>query len=98
MTRTLTIRREAEADITAARQYYEQCRAGLGDDFLLCVEETLERVTKFPSSHKAVRGNIRRALIHRFPYGVFYLVSRRWIVVIAVLHARQSETHWQRRS
>ena len=38
------IQAEAEADINDAYLWYESQRKGLGESFLLCVEEALSRV------------------------------------------------------
>ena len=46
--RSLLIRPEAEADIEEAYHWYERQRSGLGSDFLLCVEEGLEKIQKNP--------------------------------------------------
>ncbi|HYA42971.1 MAG TPA: hypothetical protein VEF34_16825 [Syntrophobacteraceae bacterium] len=46
--RRLIIRPEAEADIQEAYHWYETQREGLGSDFLLCVEDGLEKIKKNP--------------------------------------------------
>ena len=40
MTFRLSIRKDAEADIAEAYEYYESCQTGLGQDFMLCVDES----------------------------------------------------------
>ena len=42
------IRPDAESDIEDAYQWYESQRKGLGDNFLLCLEEALSRVSRSP--------------------------------------------------
>ncbi len=39
---------DAEADIKDAYQWYESQRKGLGESFLLCIEEALSRVSRTP--------------------------------------------------
>jgi hypothetical protein len=39
----LSIRPEAEDDIREAYSYYQQCQAGLGDDFINCLETALNK-------------------------------------------------------
>jgi toxin ParE1/3/4 len=41
--------------------------------------------------------DIRRALLRRFPYGIFYLVEPEQIVILACFHARRHPKQWQRR-
>ena len=94
----LTIRREAEADISEAFQYYESCRPNLGSNFLLCIEGSLSRIQKNPEQYKVVHKRIHRALVNRFPYGIYYTVLGDDVVVLAVLHARRNPEYWKRRT
>jgi toxin ParE1/3/4 len=48
MTRAVLFRSEAEIEIDEAYRWYEGRREGLGADFLLCVEEALEKVRRDP--------------------------------------------------
>jgi toxin ParE1/3/4 len=48
--------------------------------------------------HPRVDDSIRRAALHRFPYGIFYLVDGDTIRVLAILHRARSPEHWRRRS
>jgi len=61
---------EAEADLMEARDWYEQQRVGLGTRFVLCVDETLERIARTPTLYAVVYRDVRRAVIRRFPYVV----------------------------
>ena len=91
------IRPEAEADLKEVFDWYETRREGLGADFLLCFEESLQRVRRnpeiFPRIHKAVR----RGWLRRFPYGTFFLLEEDAIVVIGVFHASRDPRCWQSR-
>jgi len=44
-----------------------------------------------------VRGKLRRALMQRFPFGVFYVLTETHIVVVAVLHAARDPRLWGNR-
>lgn len=72
---SLLIRPEAEADIEEAYRWYERQRSGLGSDFLLWVEEGHDKIQKNPEMYRVVHRNVRRLLIRRFPYGIFYTGS-----------------------
>jgi len=97
MKRALIIRPEAERDLAEAYQWYESQLAGLGSDFLLRLDATLSSIQRTPDLYPTVHRKIRRALIRRFPYGIFYLVERNRIVVLGVLHARRDPRTWRRR-
>jgi toxin ParE1/3/4 len=93
----LFVRSEAEADLADTYRFYQECRLGLGDDFMLCAEEAVERVLKNPFQYPDVHMGVRRSLVHRFPYCVYYVVVESKISVIAVLHAARNPAQWQAR-
>jgi len=84
----IIIRPEAESDLADAHKWYEERSEGLGSDFLRSIEATIAFIKRYPKMYPKVYKNVRRALIRRFPYGIFYIISQK-IVVIAVLHARR---------
>lgn len=98
MAYTLSIRKEAEADIAEAYQYYESCREGLGTEFISCIDEAISRIQNNPKQFRSVLDAIRRALVRKFTYGVYYTINKNEIIVLAVIHARRNPKHWQSRS
>ena len=94
----MIIRPEAEADLAHARSWYEQQRAGLGAEFLLCVEEVLERIARTPEIYRVVYHDVRRALTRRFPYAVYYRLADNAVVVLGILHTRRDPHAWQSRT
>ena len=97
MSRRLIIRPEAEAELTAAFDWYEERVAGLGDDFLLHVEAVLQALLRAPRQFPHVHRSVRRALLRRFPYAVFYVEDEERVVVLSVFHAKRNPRQWQDR-
>lgn len=93
----LIIRPEAEADLTGAYNWYESQLAGLGAEFLLVVAASLAAIQRNPKQYQVIHRRIRRALTRRFPFGVFFLIRRSTIIVLAVLHASRDPQVWQER-
>jgi toxin ParE1/3/4 len=93
----ISIRAEAESDISEAYTWYERQWKGLGSDFILCVEEGLAKIQRDPQIYPAVHRNVRRMLIHRFPYGIFYILEVDVILILAVYHAKRNPKQWQAR-
>jgi len=96
--KNLVILPEAEADIKDAYEWYEAQRKGLGEGFLLCIEEALSRASRNPEIYSVVYKDVRRLLIHRFPFGVFFIEGEESISVLAVLHARRNPKKWKGRT
>ena len=98
MKRGVTLRKEAEKDLEEAFHYYQTCQPGLGREYLQCVEEALAEIERHPQAFRCLYKNVRRAFMHRFPYGIYYLAESGQIVILAVMHARRNPTRWQGRS
>jgi plasmid stabilization system protein ParE len=98
MSYTLTIRKEAEFDIDEQFDYYEEKREGLGHDFLLCIEEALDKLQRNPLVYCKIHKELRRIPIRRFPYRIFYFVQNNNVIVMAVFHARKDPASWNDRT
>lgn len=91
-------RREAREELDEAYNWYEDQQAGLGEDFLDCVDEKINRILQMPESCAVVRKDVRRAVIRRFPYAIYYRIVVDRIIVIAVLHGRTNPKKWRSRT
>ncbi len=97
MTPEFVVQPEAEADISEAFRWYEDKDDGLGSDFLRMLEACFAVIERYPQSYPVVRKQIRRAVLRRFPYSVFYFADDAKIVVIACIQASRSPKIWRRR-
>ena len=97
MTLPVIINPLAEEDLADAISWYNQ-KAGLGDNFLAAVNECIERIGAHPQLYAKIFGEVRRAGVRRFPYGVFYRIDAQQITVVAIYHARRDPKGWQRRA
>jgi len=98
MSLPLLITPEAEADIAEARAWYEGKREGLGEEFILCVEAGLDHIRRAPAAATEVVPGVRRVVVRRFPYGIFYRVDPDQIAVLAVYHSKRDPRGWQQRT
>jgi plasmid stabilization system protein ParE len=98
MARGFIVRPLAEADLEQAANWYDEEQAGLGSRFLSDVDQVFERIRERPQQFPAVSGDIRRALLHTFPYAVYFRETDETIRVLAVLHLRRRPGLWQVRS
>ena len=94
---SLIVRPDAEVDITDAALWYETQSQGLGSEFLRSVDACLADVARAPQRFPIVHRNLRRALLRRFPYGVFFVAIDDPIEVAACLHARRDPRQWSER-
>ena len=94
----LLVRRRAKADIRSAARWYEAQRPGLGRDFVAEVDATLNRVAEYPFQCQVLHREARRAIVHRFPYAVFYRIEGNNIVAFCVSHLHRDPTSWKARA
>ncbi len=84
----------AEQEMLDAARYYESQAAGLGVDFLSKVQGAVRDVGEHPEMWPVIRFEIRRRLVHRFPYAILYRIGPEEVVVVAVAHLRRHPTYW----
>lgn len=97
MNTPLLLRPKAEADIQAIYDWYESKRPLLGEEFLTSLRQKLEEIRENPELFPILYKNVRRALLRRFPYLVFFVIAPRYIAILAVLHASRDPAIWPRR-
>jgi len=97
VTRHLTILPQAELDISDATAWYEGRRMGLGDESLDELDSMLRRVIQDSFQFPQVKNQIRRALLRRFPYSVYFGVTGETVELIAVLHQHRDPRGWEKR-
>lgn len=101
----LVFRPEVRDELEEAYNWYESQRLGLGDQFLNCVDEIVDRIRSMPESYAIVHRDLRRAVVQRFPcavvqrfpYAVYYRIVSSRIIVIAVFHGRRDPKSRQMR-
>ena len=97
MTYSVIVRPEAEREIQEAFDWYEERSEGLGTEFLRTADACLSGVQRSPEAYQVVHAGVRRALLRKFPYALFYLVRDDKIIVLACFHIKRSPADWQRR-
>ena len=93
----VSFRPQARAEVREARGWYEGQVPGLGRVFIAELDATLAFLRLHPRMYAAVSddGNVRRALLHRFPYSLVYeVMAADEILVLACRHVRQDEINW----
>jgi plasmid stabilization system protein ParE len=76
----------AVAEIDEAFQWYERERPGLGLEFLSEIARVERHLAATPELYQRVEDELRRAILRRFPHGLFYLIEDGSVVVLACMH------------
>ena len=96
----LLLSQEAESDIQEAVEWYENQRGGLGFEFALAFEESLQFLETNPKIYAAVYKEVRSVSMKKFPYSIFFIISdsENEVKVFAVVHTSRNPDIWQTRS
>lgn len=97
MTQKILVRSPAEKDITEAIDWYEKQLPGLGTRFLDDLDMTIKSIVNNPQLYRKVYKNFRRALLNKFPYGIYYLLESDRIIIMAIYHEKRDSKNWKRR-
>jgi plasmid stabilization system protein ParE len=89
--------RAARAELIDAQDWYEGEAAGMGRRFRQAIDAVIERMSDNPRQFPTVLKNVRRALLRRFPYSLFFVIEDEALTVIACFHASRDPSHWQKR-
>ena len=80
--------------IGSAQEWYELQSPGLGEEFIAAMELQLKRLEQAPLLYAEAIPEVRRALLPRFPYGLFYAVRGDLVHILAVLHDARHSGRW----
>jgi plasmid stabilization system protein ParE len=90
---------EAREELLAAAEWYEEQRAGLGDELLSAIDAALVRVESSPTAFPPdpFDDRARRALLPRFPYVIVFVLHEDTVRVVAFAHTKRLPGYWTSR-
>jgi len=91
----LIVRRRAEKQAAQARDWYESQLDGLGRRFVVELDHAIQKAHENPLHYQIVHRKIRRVLLRRFPYAVFFIEEPERVVVLAILHQYEDPAKWR---
>ena len=86
----VAFRSSADAQLVAAKGWYDQQRKGLGDEFARSLESVINRVARNPFAAPVVYANVRRFYSNAFSYSVFYTTDANNLLVLSCLDTRRA--------
>ena len=89
---------EAELDLIEAIRWYDARNPELDDDLLRQVYQCIASVERNPHLYAAIHREMRRALVHRFPYQILYEIESEEIIIYALYHSARDPEVWKRRN
>jgi toxin ParE1/3/4 len=89
---------KAQEDIREAANYYRRQREHLGDEFLSEIDVSVTSIVEHPLTYEQVRPGVRRYLMNRFPFGIYYrMPDENTVRIILVRHHSRRPGYGMRR-
>jgi len=89
---------EARLEALDSFHWYEERRRGLGGVFKAELDAAIRRVSEEPLAFPVYYRDLRRVLVGRFPYAVYYRTYPDLVVIVAVFHGRRNPDALRRRT
>lgn len=86
--------RIATQELEDAVRFYELEYAGLGRRFKGEVKKAALRIAEYPKAWSIERGEVRKCLLHKFPYKLLYSLEADHVLVIAIAHQHRKPDYW----
>lgn len=73
-------------EIEDAKEFYNLQKPTLGDTFKNDIKKSIEHIKEFPYLYPNITDNLKRCVLHRFPYSIFYSIIDNTILILSVAH------------
>ena len=83
---TVIFSKLAGLELDDATQYYEIELLGLGKRFREEIRKAIKRICEYPEAWSPEKGEIRKYILHNFPYKILYSIEKDHIFIIAIAH------------
>lgn len=89
---------EALSEYISSIRYYSNISKSLALDFVTDIENSINQILEFPKSCNEINENIRKYVIKRFPYCIYYSIEQdSTIMIYAIMHTSQKPGYWKNR-
>jgi hypothetical protein len=84
----------AQTELLDAIEFYNLKYQGLGDSFKQEIYKTSLRILNFPLAWQIENGEIRKCILHKFPYKILYSIETEHIFIIAIAHQHRKPDYY----
>lgn len=89
---------DAEEEFLEAVSYYEAQVPGLGERFDAELRTASALLLEYPQIGPLIDAELRKLVLHRFPYYLIYSISSEVVYIVAVAHERRKPGYWEART
>ncbi|MGE5343120.1 MAG: type II toxin-antitoxin system RelE/ParE family toxin [Candidatus Omnitrophota bacterium] len=85
---------EALKEYEESALYYKRISIDLAISFVNCVEIGIQKIIENPKAWSIIKEDVRRHLIKRFPFGIYYTLENDGIIILAIMHMSRKPGYW----
>ena len=87
----------AASELAEAVAHYDSTTEGLGTRLLAEMRAAVMHIESFPDSSPVIAHAVRRKVLAKFPYDVFYTLEENGVIILSIAHERRRPGFWQSR-
>ncbi len=84
----------AKQELEDAANFYELEFSGLGARFREEIKKAIQLIVEHPESWSVERGDVRKGVLHKFPYKLLYSIEKDHIFIVAVARQHRKPDYW----
>ncbi|MBD3789677.1 MAG: type II toxin-antitoxin system RelE/ParE family toxin [Campylobacterales bacterium] len=84
----------AVQELNEAYSYYEEQQANLGNRFKQEIYNSLHRIAQSPKIYQKIQYDVRRCIVHKFPFNILFSIETDHLLVIAIAHHHREPDYW----
>lgn len=88
---------EAEDDFEKSYEFYAEENEKVADNYFKQVDNSLKKISKSPLTYPKAHRNIRKYVIKKFPFVIYYKVTELIVRVVAIFHTSRNPEIWKNR-
>lgn len=94
---SIEISDEAEIDFDKSYEYYYEDSPKVADAFFRIINMGFENIKQNPNSFPIAHKDLRKYVVKKFPFVIYYQISDLIIHVIAIFHTSRNPEIWNER-
>jgi toxin ParE1/3/4 len=94
---SIKISDDAENDLDNSYQYYAEESTKVAESFFKQINSSLEIIKKNPESFPIAFRDVKKFVVKRFPFVIYYQLNESLIRVIAIFHTSRNPEIWNNR-
>jgi hypothetical protein len=88
---------DAKDELFSTISYYNEQINGLGLEFLEEISRSINIINVNPKRWSILKLHVRKYIVQRFPFSIFYICNRSTIYIVAIAHNKRKPYYWKNR-